>query len=390
MSPAQGAPASAEKSLWRAWPYILVWMCLSVMIIFMNSDILHKMQFPAALTAWHMAVCTVFVRILRCVAPPSLGLFPQETPEVSMNTWITKLLPIAALFSASLAMGNRAYIYCSVAFIQMVKASHAVMTYSLNTLVGAELFLWTKFRLVTMVCLGVMLAVTGELNFDMKGFLCQCASSVSECMRVVLIGLLLNKQGLKMDPLTALSYYAPLCLVFLVPFALLTELPSDWAQFAADFQEQVGFGWLALNGFVAFCLNLSVVLLIQATNPVVYILCGVMKDVAIIMASIAMLHQPIAAQQLLGYVLAVVGIQVFNLVSRTPEAYESSGLVLGTWQVVSEWLGMDPHFQEVSSTGEDMLKDSRQDDMESCSTEVGSADSSLPAHNSRSPPVSPL
>lgn len=244
----------AEKPWWRPLPYIAVWMILSISLIFMNNDILHKMDnhpVPAFLTAWHMAVSSVFVHGLRCVAPPSLGLFSEDRPWISLNTWLTKLMPIAALFSTSLAMGNRAYLYCSVAFIQMVKASHAVMTYLLNTLVGAELFMWSKLRVVTLVCFGVTLAVTGELDFHMVGFLCQCFSSVAECARIVLIGQLLNKNGLKMDPLTAVSYYAPLCLVFLVPFAFVTEMPSDWDSFAEDFQEKVGFGWLMLNGFVA-------------------------------------------------------------------------------------------------------------------------------------------
>jgi hypothetical protein len=298
---------------------------------------LHKIEKPALLTAWHMAISSVLVQILRCAAPPSLGLFSEERPEVSLNTWLTKLLPISALFSTSLAMGNRAYLYSSISFIQMMKASHAVMTYLLNTLVGAELFMWSKLRVVSLVCFGVMLAVTGELEFHMVGFLCQCFSSVSECGRIVLIGQLLNKNGLKMDPLTAVSYYAPLCLVFLVPFAFVTEVPSDWGSFAEDFQLEVGFGWLILNGFVAFALNVSVVLLINATSPVVFILCGIMKDITIISASVVALHQPVAAQQIVGYAAAVVGIQAFNLVSRNPDEFEVHGLVPGAWRVVQRW-----------------------------------------------------
>jgi hypothetical protein len=353
-------------------------MCLSIVIIFMNSDILHKAKYPAALTAWHMGVCSVLVRVLRCLAPESLGLFPKETPEVSWNVWLTKLVPVAGLFSISLAMGNRAYIYCSVAFIQMVKASHAVMTYSLNTLLGAELFLWTKFRLVTLVCLGVMLAVTGELNFQMTGFLCQCASSVAECMRVVLIGILLSKSGIKMDPLTALSHYAPLCFMFLVPFAALTELPADWGQFAQELRQEIGFGWLVLNGLVAFGLNVAIVLLIEATSPVMFILCGVMKDVTIILGSVVFLRQPVALQQMAGYVLAVVGIQVFNLVSRSPQEFEESGLVLGTWRTIGKWFGLEQLFDQIPST-EAMLSDRKltKEDVESCaSTEDGGSPSS--------------
>jgi len=327
----------AAKSLRVAWPYIAVWMVVSISLIFMNNNILHKMGYPALLTAWHMAVSSVLVQVLRCVAPASLGLFSNEQPEVSLNTWLTKLIPIAALFSASLAMGNRAYLYCSIAFIQMVKASHAPMTYLLNALVGAELFMWSKLQIVTLVGFGVMLAVTGELEFHMVGFACQCFSSVAECARIVFIGQLLNKSGLKMDPLTAVSYYAPLCLVFLVPFALATEVPSDWGSFAEDFQREVGFGWLILNGLVAFALNVSVVLLINATSPVVFILCGVVKDITIISGSVVALGKPVAAQQVVGYALAVVGIQAFNLVSRSPDEFESQGLVRGGWEVVSQW-----------------------------------------------------
>jgi hypothetical protein len=272
-------------------------------------------------------------------------------------------MPIAALFSISLAMGNRAYIYCSIAFIQMVKASHAVMTYLLNTLVGAELFMWSKLQIVTLVCFGVMLAVTGELHFHMSGFLCQCLSSVSECARIVLIGQLLNKSGLKMDPLTAVSYYAPLCLVFLVPFAFVTEVPSDWGTFAQDFQREVGFGWLILNGLVAFALNVSVVLLINATSPVVFILCGIMKDITIISGSVVALHQPVSAQQIVGYVAAVVGIQAFNLVSKNPYEFETHGFVRGTWEVVQRWRasGQELPLPLQKGDNESLISDSTQE-----------------------------
>mmetsp|Transcript_87897 Transcript_87897/g.238336 ORF Transcript_87897/g.238336 Transcript_87897/m.238336 type:complete len:378 (+) Transcript_87897:93-1226(+) len=369
MAPA--APPPAEKSLWRAGPYILVWMAVSISLIFMNRGIVKTMGCPAFLTAWHMAVSSVLVRALRCVAPPRLGLFSEERLEVSLQTWLTKLLPIAALFSTSLAMGNRAYLYSSVAFIQMMKASHAVMTYLLNALVGAELFTWNKLRIVILVCCGVVLAVTGELHFRMVGFLCQSLSSVSECARIVLIGQLLNKSGLKMDPLTAISYYAPLCLVFLVPLALVTEMPSDWGAFAEDLQREVGFCWLLLNGLVAFTLNVFVVLLIDATSPVVFVLCGIMKDVALVVGSVVVLHQAVALQQIVGYAAAVVGIQLFNLVSRNQDELEAKGLVRGSWDVVSRWLA--PEQAKADEMGElSNHKDVLSESLASGSTRAGS------------------
>merc|ERR1719188_641054 len=103
---------------------------------------------------------------------------------------------------------------------------------------GAELFLWGKLKLVCIVYFGVTLAVTSELHFNSFGFLCQAASSVAECARVVLMKSRL--EGLKLDALTLLSYYAPLCFALLVPGALLTERPADASKWVADFNKEVG------------------------------------------------------------------------------------------------------------------------------------------------------
>jgi hypothetical protein len=334
MSVKMGEPDTAEKHLWRTLPYIMVWILFSVSLIFMNSAILQHLPNPAMLTAWHMAVSSVLVRVVRMLVPADVALFKADTPEVDTRSVLTKFIPISVLFAVALAMGNRTYMHCSVAFIQMMKASHSVITYMMSVAIGSERFLLCRFQPVCAVWFGIVLAVTGELQFNLVGFACQCVSSFSECGRVVLIELLLNRKGMKMDPLTALSYYAPLCFLVLVPFAVATEMPSDAAAWWRNFEDHVGYTWILLNGLLAFSLNLSVVLLLQKTNAVTYILCGVMKDVLMIVGSVAWLGATISRQQVIGYSLAVASVQVFNQVGKNQKAFEERGVLCGLVDLV--------------------------------------------------------
>lgn len=68
---------------------------------------------------------------------------------------------------------------------------------------------WDKRKAVTVIGIsaGVALASYGELRFVFSGFVFQCLGILFEATRLVAIQKLL--QGLRMDPLVSLYYYAP-------------------------------------------------------------------------------------------------------------------------------------------------------------------------------------
>ena len=121
--------------------------------------------------------------------------------------FMRSILPIGILFSGSLILSNKAYLYLSVHYIQMLKAFNPV----------AILLITWIFRLsepskklgliVVMISSGVALASQGELHFDLTGFIIQAVAVAFEASRLVMIQVLLH--GLKMDPLVSLHYYAP-------------------------------------------------------------------------------------------------------------------------------------------------------------------------------------
>lgn len=98
--------------------------------------------------------------------------------NMSKDMFLRSILPIGLLFSASLILSNTAYLYLSVAYIQMLKAFVPV---------AILLISWT-FRIqdpnkrlamiVLMISSGVALASRGELRFNLVGFVVQAAAVV--------------------------------------------------------------------------------------------------------------------------------------------------------------------------------------------------------------------
>jgi hypothetical protein len=108
--------------------------------------------------------------------------------------------------------------------------------------------------IVTSISLGVATASYGEVDFAMSGFIAQVLAIAFESSRLVMVQVLL--QGLKMNPLVSLYYFAPVCAA--INFVLLMA----WEGFA-PFQEihKVGIFVLLSNASVAFALNVTSVFL---------------------------------------------------------------------------------------------------------------------------------
>lgn len=73
---------------------------------------------------------------------------------------------------------------------------------------------------------------------------------------------LLSSADFKMDPMVSLYYYAPACAVINGVITLIIEVPK---MTLADISN-LGAGVLLANAFVAFCLNVSVVLLVSPAS----------------------------------------------------------------------------------------------------------------------------
>ncbi|RWA03531.1 hypothetical protein EKO27_g11573 [Xylaria grammica] len=303
------APAPPTRSIHPAF-YIALWIALSSSVILFNKWVLFSAKFDYREShSTSMRLVERKAVSWRLMAKFTTTLDSRHKVPMNTNTYMKAIVPIGIMFSLSLIFGNFAYLYLSVSFIQMLKATNAVATLLATWAFGMAAPNLNKLLNVSAIVIGVAIASFGELKFDGLGFIIQVTGIVCEALRLVMVQRLLSSDEFKMDPLVSVYYYAPACAIINGFFTILIELPR---MTMGDIL-QVGLITLIANAFVAFLLNVSVVLLIGKTNAVVLTMSGVLKDILLVVASMAIFGDPVTLQQYFGYSIALAGLVYYKL-----------------------------------------------------------------------------
>lgn len=183
----------------------------------------------------------------------------RKTVKMTGRVYLRAVVPIGLCFSLSLICGNLTYLYLSVAFIQMLKATTPVAVLIAGWSLGVSSPNLKQFLNVSAIVVGVIIASFGEINFVLVGVLFQIGGIIFEALRLTMVQRLLSSADFKMDPLVSLYYFAPVCAVMNGAVALLWEVPKVSM---ADVYN-VGLFTFFLNGLCAFMLNVSVVFLVS-------------------------------------------------------------------------------------------------------------------------------
>jgi len=289
---------------------ILQWMFFSCAIILYNRYILHDLDFPYPLSIvlMHMTFVTIC-----CHAWKRAGWV--VVPSISWSDVLWKFVPVAIFFGGSLAFANAAYLYISVAFIQMMKASTPVFVLLASFAFRLEKPTWSIAGWITIIFTGVTIASFAQVDVVVMGVVVQVIALVCESVRLALINKVLVSKGLKLVPVAFLYYMAPLCaLVLLVPWCVI-EAPHIFADSAAPIRN-VGAIVLLTNASIAFLLNLATMALIKHTSALTLNVSGVFKDLILILWSVFVNGAVVTLTQYVGYSIAVFGVVGYSEYKR--------------------------------------------------------------------------
>ncbi|KAF3351675.1 hypothetical protein VD0002_g9104 [Verticillium dahliae] len=296
------APAPAGSTLQTAI-YMVLWIISSNFTILFNKYLIDTIGFgyPILLTCWHLVFAAVVTQIL---ARTTTLLDSRHQLPISGRFFIRTILPIGIVSSGSLVCSNVVYLYLSVAFIQMLKAASPVAVLFTSWAMGVADPTMTAIVNVLCIVAGVGLASAGEVDMSMIGTVIQLAGIMFEALRVVLIQKMLSNEGLKMDALVGLYYYAPVCAVMNLVVGAALEMPH----FKYEDLERAGFMMLILNAAVALLLNFTSMVLIGKTSGLVTTLTGIFKNILLIGCSVLFWHTKISTIQVVGYSVSLAGL----------------------------------------------------------------------------------
>ncbi|XP_058195969.1 probable sugar phosphate/phosphate translocator At3g17430 isoform X1 [Rhododendron vialii] len=295
-----------NRQLLLTYLYLLVYILLSSGVILYNKWVLSpkyfNFPFPITLTMIHMGfsgmVAFFLVRVLKVVSPV----------KMTFEIYATCVIPISAFFASSLWFGNTAYLFISVAFIQMLKALMPVATFLMAVICGTDKLRCDVFLNMVVVSVGVVVSSYGEIHFNVVGTVYQVTGIFAEALRLVLTQVLLQKKGLTLNPITSLYYIAPCSFVFLfVPWCLLEKPGMEVSQIQFNF-------WIFFsNALCALALNFSIFLAIGRTGAVTIRVAGVLKDwILIALSTIIFPESTITRLNIIGYAVALCGVVMYN------------------------------------------------------------------------------
>ncbi|GAA0160924.1 secondary carrier transporter [Lithospermum erythrorhizon] len=294
-----------DKQLVLTYLYLLIYILLSSGVILYNKWVLSPKYFnfplPITLTMIHMGflglVAFLLIRVFKVVKPV----------KMTFEIYLTCVVPISAFFCSSLWFGNTAYLFISVAFIQMPLVL-PVATFVMAVICGTDKLKCDILLNMLLVSVGVVVSSYGEIHFNVVGTIYQVTGIFAEALRLVLTQVLLQKKGLTLNPITSLYYIAPCSFLFLfIPWYLLEMPGMEISQIQLNF-------WIFLsNALCALALNFSIFLVIGRTGAVTIRVAGVLKDwILIALSTVVFPESTITQLNIIGYGIALCGVVMYN------------------------------------------------------------------------------
>lgn len=296
---------SGEFSVAKAIISCVVWSVVSSGLIFLNKYIMatDDFHFPMALSFLGMTTSS----ICSYVAIVHLKMIPQ-TVEITRQFWFRRALPIGIFGALTLYFGNLAYLYISVAFIQMLKGMTPCITLVVGVLFQVDAFTSPLVASLVVIGMGVALSSYAEAAFVLAGFLAMMAAEVAEAGKVVLMQKLMA--GMKLHVLEGLLCFAPPCAIALFCGVLVLELEgmmqSGFAKIAAKPLLYIG------QGLMGFLVNLLVLSVIKNTSSVTFKVVSMMKNVLVVVGSIPIFNDKVTLLQGLGYAVSMAGFVLYQ------------------------------------------------------------------------------
>lgn len=292
----------------EALPAIIAWFILNIIIGNLNGWILRSgFNYPVLLTLVHMVVSWILagLSLISCMHPG------QAARPANYNV-IRKVRTLSLAFCASVACGNIALQYIYVSFAQMVTAAGPLFTIVLMYTMTGKRYSRAAYASMLPMCGGVMMCVTGELNFNFVGFLAVVAATLLRGVKSIIQGRLLTSPEDKFDSLTLLFHMSGCSVAPLGAYVALCEYtalydPLLWGDGALS-----RWGVVLLSGFVAFFLNLCNFVVTKKTSAVTLQVLGNVKVVISIAVSLLIFRNSISSWSVAGCIITLAGVAAYN------------------------------------------------------------------------------
>lgn len=283
-------------------------------LIFLNKYILADLDFPygSALSLLGVAMSSLLSGAALLAGAASSDRVRRMTPRF----YATRILPIGVALGLCLATGNVAYLYNSVAFVQILKAFAPVVLLAVLFATRLETPSTVLVLSIFVISGGTAVAVEGEMRLSASGALIMLASEFFEAVKLVMMQILLVDK--KYGAVEGLAVIGPAAVLALAATTLLLD---DYADAAAKVRARpLPFLAASLGGVAV---NLATNLMVAATSALTLRITSLLRNIGVVLVSAlvvrdAELRSKISPTELLGFGLSVCGVALYQHARRHP------------------------------------------------------------------------
>eukprot|EP00794_Sanderia_malayensis_P008153 gene8153-9025_t len=187
-----------------------------------------------------------------------------------------------------------------------------IFTVFITRLVFKESQTWLTYVSLLPIIVGVGIATITELSFDMFGM----SMAVFATLVFALQNLYTKEaiKNLRLNHLHLLTRIAHISFIIVVPFWILTDSKNIYNDGNLLFYDNKldFFTKLGLSGLINFAQNIMAFSVLNLLTPLSYSVASATKRVLVIAVSIVTLKNPVTLFNLLGMLLAVFGVFLYN------------------------------------------------------------------------------
>ncbi|MEW5311484.1 MAG: hypothetical protein WDW38_003194 [Sanguina aurantia] len=275
----------------------------NIAVLLLNKFLLTSIGFryPVFLTLCHMMACAVLGGLLSLTKVTTLK-------PIKTSAQLSKVVCLSCIFCLTIVLGNASLRFIPVSFSQAIGSATVLFTaalaYTFQEVREANL----TYAALLPIALGVMIASGGEPMFNAIGFTLAMASAAGRAAKSVVQSILMTDPSEKLDPLSLLFYMSSICVMLLVPAAMVLE-PGAHLKAQALLLSYPGFGWWLLgNSLLAYAVNLTNFLVTKYTSALTLQVLGNAKGVVAACVSVLIFTNPVTAQGISGYVITIIGV----------------------------------------------------------------------------------
>ncbi|KAK1980319.1 triose-phosphate transporter [Colletotrichum cereale] len=318
---------------------ILLWYLFSLSISLYNKWMFDQdrlnFAFPLFTTACHMLVQFALASLVLFLVPslrPSNGLrnsdlgrsrheSEPDRPLMTKMFYLTRIGPCGAATGLDIGLGNTSLKFITLTFYTMCKSSSLAFVLIFAFLFRLEQPTWRLVAIIATMTLGVVLMVSGEVEFKVSGFILVISAAFFSGFRWGLTQILLLRNPATSNPFSSIFFLAPVMFLTLIVIAIPVEgfpalieglkvLVAEWGVITTPL-------FLLFPGCIAFLMTASEFALLQRTSVVTLSIAGIFKEVVTISAAALVFNDRLTPINFVGLITTMGAIVAYNYIKIT-------------------------------------------------------------------------